>query len=101
MSDQTVLAAMIRTRLLGVRPDDQDLALEDQDWRLIISALEAAPAPSQCALEVAAEEAFNEGWRTREARPGQIINSRGEMRKAWVESNAKDELGVLLAGGGE
>lgn len=46
MSDQAALATMIRTRLLGVRPDDQDLALEDHDWRLIIEALEAlGPGP--------------------------------------------------------
>jgi len=42
MSDQTVLAALIRARLLGVRPEDQDLVLEDQDWRLIIDALQLA-----------------------------------------------------------
>lgn len=34
-----VLADLIRTRLLGVRPDDQDLVLEDKDWTEIIAAL--------------------------------------------------------------
>lgn len=33
------LAELIETRLLGVAPDDQDLALEDDDWRTILEAL--------------------------------------------------------------
>lgn len=37
---ELALAELIKTRLLGVRPDDQDLVLEDEDWRLIIAALE-------------------------------------------------------------
>jgi hypothetical protein len=36
------LAKLIETRLLGVAPDDQDLALEDDDWRRIIAALSAS-----------------------------------------------------------
>lgn len=43
-------------------------------------------------VERYAEAAFNEGWRDREARPGEIINSRGEMRGAWIESNARDSI---------
>lgn len=30
----------IRTRLLGIAPDDQDVTLEDSDWLLILGALE-------------------------------------------------------------
>jgi len=43
-NDQTApdgLAEIIRTRLLGVHPDDQDVQLEDADWRTILSALTA------------------------------------------------------------
>ena len=39
--ERNKLASLIGQRLLGVRPDDQDLALEDADWRLIIDALSA------------------------------------------------------------
>lgn len=35
-----VLATVIRENLLGVRPDDQAVALEDDDWRLILASLE-------------------------------------------------------------
>ncbi|MCW2228067.1 hypothetical protein M2238_002192 [Bradyrhizobium elkanii] len=35
------LAETIRTKLLGVRPEDQDVVLEDSDWRLILTALAA------------------------------------------------------------
>jgi hypothetical protein len=34
------LARLIKTRLLGVAPDSQDLVLEDRDWLRIIAALE-------------------------------------------------------------
>lgn len=37
------LVETIQTRLLGIRPDDQDVVLEDDDWRLILTAL-GAPA---------------------------------------------------------
>lgn len=33
------LSRMIATRLLGVKPDEQDLELDNHDWRLIIDAL--------------------------------------------------------------
>ena len=33
------LAELIETRLLGVEPDEQDLVLEDYDWRTILAAL--------------------------------------------------------------
>lgn len=33
------LSDLISKRLLGVLPDDQDLTLEDDDWRIIINAL--------------------------------------------------------------
>ena len=33
------LSRLIATRVLGVKPDDQDLELDDHDWRLIIDAL--------------------------------------------------------------
>lgn len=33
------LAETIRTRLLGVAPEDQDVVLEDADWRIILKAL--------------------------------------------------------------
>lgn len=39
------LATLIKERLLGVDPDDQDLQLEDHDWQLIIDALTSAQPP--------------------------------------------------------
>lgn len=36
----TVLADTIRQHLLGIRPDDQAVVLEDDDWRLILASLE-------------------------------------------------------------
>ncbi|CAN5167744.1 hypothetical protein BH09PSE1_BH09PSE1_09270 [soil metagenome] len=47
-------------------------------------------------VEDLVEDAFNEGWRDRESRPSPMINSRGEMRKAWVDSNARDALLTAL-----
>lgn len=43
-------------------------------------------------IEGLAEDAFNEGWRDREARPSPMINSRGNMRTAWLDSNARDAI---------
>jgi hypothetical protein len=34
------LSELIKSRILGVRPEDQDLVLEDKDWREIVAALE-------------------------------------------------------------
>ena len=36
------LAETIRTRLLGIAPEDQDVVLEDDDWRIILAALSRA-----------------------------------------------------------
>ncbi len=33
------LAETIRTKLLGVAPECQDVVLEDSDWRIILAAL--------------------------------------------------------------
>lgn len=33
------LSRMIAARLLGVKPDEQDIELDDNDWRLVIDAL--------------------------------------------------------------
>lgn len=33
------LAGIIRTRILGVHPDSQDVQLYDDDWHLIMKAL--------------------------------------------------------------
>jgi hypothetical protein len=38
-NDNLKLAQLIETRLVGVHHEDQDLVLEDPDWRLIIAAL--------------------------------------------------------------
>lgn len=48
-------------------------------------------------IERAAEEAYFEGWRDREARLGRLLNSRASMGAAWADSNAKAELEELLA----
>lgn len=40
--DRIALVDLIKTRLVGVAPDDQDLVLEDADWQLIVAALQAA-----------------------------------------------------------
>lgn len=34
------LSQLIKTRLIGVHPEDQDLVLEDHDWFEIVAALE-------------------------------------------------------------
>jgi hypothetical protein len=34
------LAETIRTLILGIAPEDQDVVLEDADWRLILELLE-------------------------------------------------------------
>jgi hypothetical protein len=39
------LAKTIRSKLLGVAPEDQDVVLEDSDWRLILNALDRAACP--------------------------------------------------------
>lgn len=36
------LSETIRTRLLGVKPEDQDVVLEDADWNIILTALDGA-----------------------------------------------------------
>jgi hypothetical protein len=36
------LSTLIKERLLGVRPDEQDLVLDDSDWIEIVAALEGA-----------------------------------------------------------
>ena len=49
ISARRQLAHTIRSSLLGVLPMDQEIQLEDRDWRLILVALEANmqnPAPS-------------------------------------------------------
>ena len=38
------LSKIIRQRLLGVAPDDQEVVLDDDDWRLILAALAHPPA---------------------------------------------------------
>ena len=43
-------------------------------------------------IEQLAEDAFNEGWRDREVRPSPMINSRANMRTAWLDSNARDAI---------
>lgn len=45
-AEAMALSGLIATRLFGVSPDDQDLALEDSDWWLIMRALEAMPTPA-------------------------------------------------------
>ena len=39
------LADLIETRLLGIEPDEQDVVLEDSDWRVIVAALRLSPSP--------------------------------------------------------
>ncbi|UTC28693.1 hypothetical protein MARCHEWKA_01800 [Brevundimonas phage vB_BpoS-Marchewka] len=44
-----ILASYIRTRLIGVHPDDQDLILEDPDYQRLLAALEAVRVARQLA----------------------------------------------------
>jgi hypothetical protein len=53
------LAELIRSGLLGVSPDSQELELEDKDWRVILDAL-GYPAP---AGDVPGEAQTQEGGR--------------------------------------
>lgn len=45
------LAGTIRAKLLAVAPEDQDVVLEDSDWRLILSALDGAPTVERPSFE--------------------------------------------------
>jgi len=36
------------------------------------------------------EDAYNEGWRDREAKPSPMFNSRAAMRTGWMDSNIRD-----------
>lgn len=47
--DRSALATIIKTRLLGVDPDNRDVELEDADWRLVIDALEEGAVIHWCA----------------------------------------------------
>jgi len=38
------LSSLIKTRLLGIAPEDQDLALDNDDWMRIVAALEGVEA---------------------------------------------------------
>lgn len=62
---------------------------------------EIEPTEDYSDVEDLLEIAFNEGWRSREARPGQVINSRAEMRKEWLGSNARDTLTAAGLGKGK
>lgn len=39
-ANRLALSGLIKTRLIGVEPDSQDLVLEDADWFEIVAALE-------------------------------------------------------------
>lgn len=56
LTDRDQLREIIETRLLGVSPDDQDVVLEDDDWRLILSALDGGG----CRIFAAADDMLNE-----------------------------------------
>lgn len=54
------LAELIETRLLGVEPDDQDLVLEDDDWRTILAALsQTDDQPDMARHEAEAETEYD------------------------------------------
>lgn len=50
MSDKS-LQELIKTRLMGVAPDSQDLVLEDSDWAEIILALDKANGSKKTMME--------------------------------------------------
>lgn len=67
----------------------------DSAARHLLAALQQAGEPvaiNREEIEELAEDAFYEGWRDREARPSPMINSRGCMRTAWRDSNARDAI---------
>ncbi|MGN6539159.1 MAG: hypothetical protein ACTHKQ_25960 [Mesorhizobium sp.] len=39
-ANRLALSQLIKTRILGIEPDSQDLVLEDADWAEIVAALE-------------------------------------------------------------
>ncbi len=47
VNQREALAKIIELHMLGVSPDDQDVVLEDHDWRLVLSALRAQQAEAQ------------------------------------------------------
>lgn len=75
--EATKLADLIRTRLLGIDPDDQDLQLDDDDWRLILEALAQPPAAEPVGM--------------REALKGV---------RAWVASLTVTDMNEIVADGG-
>ena len=112
--DEPVVEPELIERLLDAQQDinlaanatmDQSLcdasALIDEIEPILRRAL-ASPFSgiSRERVEELAEDAFNEGWRDREARPSPMRNSRAAMRSAWLDSNARDAILSLTAEGG-
>lgn len=54
------LSETIKTRLLGVEPDEQDVVLEDNDWRMILAALSPSPSGWDAGAEAMREACAKE-----------------------------------------
>ncbi|USN13852.1 hypothetical protein KABACHOK_00150 [Brevundimonas phage vB_BpoS-Kabachok] len=78
-----ILAGFIRTRLIGVRPDDQDLILDDHDYQRLLDALEAVRVARQLA-RIASD------WNLDE------VEIDGEMKPIW---DLIDQFDAVLNGG--
>lgn len=78
------LARLIETRLLGVRPDDQDLQLEDEDWRTIIDALRSG---NECLDRLCEEHGAIEVWSVSEGLAWRPLNSPAPCKRLRSQHN--------------
>ncbi|USN14548.1 hypothetical protein DOMOVOI_00730 [Brevundimonas phage vB_BpoS-Domovoi] len=78
-----ILAGFIRTRLIGVLPDDQDLILDDHDYQRLLAALDAVRVARQLA-RIASD------WNLDE------VEIDGEMKPIW---DLIDQFDAVLNGG--
>ena len=91
------LARLIETRLLGVRPDSQDLQLEDHDWERIIAALSRPVAGAE--PEIEERKFYRSHWTATQllaARDGGLQADPGEAwRYRYTHRDAQGEYDLL------
>ena len=96
-----VLVSLIQSRLMGIVPDDQDLELEDSDWRLILKGLDAlAPSPAGNEAprgegrEAAAAERYRAGAMDMRQTAGDAVNAMAHK----MRGSGKDPLAAAALG---
>lgn len=77
------LAYIIRTKIVGIDPDEQEVRLDDSDWNAILSALDA--------LE----------WYGEQARLCRLIHSEGDVGRHALSNDggrlAREAMGLVGA----